>query len=188
MRALLLNGARDDGEAVDRAAGLLEGRLADRGWEVETITLRDVEIRGCVGCFACWIKTPGECIIDDTAREVARLTVQSDLVAWLTPVTFGGYSSELKKAIDRTVPIASPFFEVVKGEIHHRKRYEDIARLLLLGSAADPNGAEATTFRALHERNALNIRPPAHAAEIVRDGADDATITATLSELLGEVL
>lgn len=188
MKALVLNGAREGGEVADRAAGVLTDLLAERGWDADVMTLRDVDIRNCTGCFACWVKTPGECIIDDAGRDVARRVVQSDLVAWLTPVTFGGYSSELKKALDRSIPVISPFFEMVDGEIHHRKRYERMPAMIALGASSDPDGGEATTFRALHERNARNMRPPTHAAAVVGSDADDAAIRDALAGLLEEVL
>jgi len=43
----------------------------------------------CTGCFQCWLKTPGLCVIDDDGRLLAGKFIQSDLVVLLTPVTFG---------------------------------------------------------------------------------------------------
>jgi multimeric flavodoxin WrbA len=188
MRALLLNGAREDGETVDRAAHLLTDLLAERGWDAHTMVLREEQIRGCMGCFACWVKTPGECIIDDAGREVARRTVQSNMVAWLSPVTFGGCSSQLKRAIDRTIPTVSPLFEAHAGEIHHRKRYQSTPALAAVGASPDPAGAEAATFRGLHERNALNMRPPSHGVCVLHEDSDDPAIRQALTGLLEEVL
>ena len=45
-----------------------------------------------------------------------------DLVIYLTPVTFGGYSSELKRMVDHQIQNISPFFTSVQGEIHHQRR------------------------------------------------------------------
>jgi AraC-like DNA-binding protein len=42
----------------------------------------------------------GVCVIDDFGLEAARMAVQSDVLIFLSPVTSGGYSSELKKAVD----------------------------------------------------------------------------------------
>lgn len=72
------------------------------GWEVEPFILHDMEIHHW-GCFGCWVQTPGVCVIDDAGRDVARAVIQSDLAVFLIPVTFGGYSSELKKAVDRLI-------------------------------------------------------------------------------------
>ena len=83
-----------------------------------------MEIRPCIGCFGCWVQTPGECLIDDAARQIAPAIIGSDLVIYLTPVTFGGYSSELKKALDRCICLILPFFTKIDGEMHHKPRYD----------------------------------------------------------------
>jgi len=50
-----------------------------------------------MGCFGCWNKTPGTCVMKDDSAKIAKAVVNSDLLIFLTPITFGGYSSELKK-------------------------------------------------------------------------------------------
>ena len=101
MKAVILDGTRDGREVESAAREMLLSEVESRASEVTTFPLREMDIRHCLGCFGCWIKTPGECVIDDDAREIARAVSQSDLVVYLTPVTFGGYSSELKKTLDR---------------------------------------------------------------------------------------
>ncbi len=110
-----------------------------------------------MGCFVCWIKTPGICVRDDIARKVARDVVQSDVLIYITPVTFGGYSSELKKALDRNIPIILPFFQKIKGEIHHKARYDHYPNLLVIGYLDKPNPEYEETFNFLVGRNALNM-------------------------------
>ncbi len=85
-------------------------------WEAENLILRDIDIAPCVGCFGCWLQTPGISLIDDAAREVTRKIMGSDLVAYVTPITFGGYLSDLKKALDRSIGLISPFFTRIGGE------------------------------------------------------------------------
>jgi multimeric flavodoxin WrbA len=101
MKALLLDGSRDNESDLNAIKNTFQKELRSKGWDVEAIMLKTLDISPCNGCFKCWIKTPGICITNDVAREVSRKFVQSDLVVLLTPVTFGGYSSELKKALDR---------------------------------------------------------------------------------------
>ena len=103
MKALLLNGAKVGDAAVDRVGAVLLDELQARGWAVDAFVLRDLAIAPCSGCFGCWTKTPGRCGTDDASQTLARLFVHCDLLALLTPVTFGGYSSELKKAMDRMI-------------------------------------------------------------------------------------
>jgi len=46
----------------------------------------------------------------------------SELVVLLTPITFEGYCSELKKAVDRVIPLILPYFLFVRHEVHHIRR------------------------------------------------------------------
>ena len=101
MKALILNGERKGENVLDFLQEAVVHAISDDGWLVETVVLREKKIAWCTGCFGCWTKTPGTCVIDDFGRILANKVVQSDLMIYLTPVTFGGYSSELKKAIDR---------------------------------------------------------------------------------------
>ena len=142
-----------------------------------------MQIAPCLGCFGCWQRTPGVCVIDDAGREVARLAARCDLLVFFTRITFGGYSSELKKAVDRLIPNISPFFTRVGGEVHHRLRYAGAPRLLAVGLAAGPDEEAEGIFRELVERNAINGRNPAHAAAIVYDGRPPDAIGAALDAM-----
>ena len=82
----------------------------------------------CIGCFACWLKTPGICVETDEGRAIAEAVVHSDTVIIVAPVTFGGYSSEIKKAQDRWIPLILPDFGVYHREIHHKPRYDRYPR------------------------------------------------------------
>jgi hypothetical protein len=93
--------------------------------------------------------------------------VQSDLTIYLTAVTFGGYSSELKKAVDRIICLLSPFFMRINGEVHHRPRYERYPRLVGVGVLSCPDEESERLFTTLVERNAINLHSPAHGAGVV---------------------
>ena len=165
MKAVIFNGARHDDLVIGAIEASLVKLLGENDWEVEAIALREKHIAGCLGCFGCWVKTPGICVIDDYGREATKKIVQSNLMIWLTPVTFGGYSSELKKALDRSIPILLPYFESYRGQIHHRMRYDKQPKLVVIGT--EPRNTDyGETFLALTERNVLNIRPPKHAAGV----------------------
>ena len=110
MKATILNGALPGDTFVDAAGIALQDALQAEGWTVTPWTLRDEKSAYCLGCFECWTKTPGLCRIDDAGRDVAASVIGSDLAIYLTPITFGGYSSELKKAVDRIICLISPFF------------------------------------------------------------------------------
>ena len=128
MKALVLNGSKTEKSTVNMVSDYLVDFLRINDHEVEVMVLRNEKIASCLGCFGCWLKTPGECVIKDAGSDLPRKVIQSDVVFLLTPVTFGMYSSELKKALDRfACPVLLPFFEKINGEIHHANRYEQIS-------------------------------------------------------------
>jgi multimeric flavodoxin WrbA len=167
VRALILNGAPADDDvsaAVERA---LDSALAGRGWDVQRVHLRDLTIAYCQGCFDCWVKTPGVCQTRDAARDVTRALARSDLLVLLSPVTFGGYSSELKKALDRSIGIVLPFFTRIRGEVHHRARYGRYPALLGVGVLNRASKEDERTFATLVSRNAINFHAPANTVVFV---------------------
>jgi multimeric flavodoxin WrbA len=157
MNALLLNGARESDIFSNKIGNKIINAGEKEGWKIDPIILRDKNIGPCRGCFNCWIKTPGQCIIKDDAQEVVQKIVKTDLLIYLTPIIFGGYSYHLKKVLDRSIGIIMPFFRKVEGEVHHKMRYKQYPYLLGIGIdySADPNNAKL--FDKLIERNSLNF-------------------------------
>ncbi|MBN2380488.1 flavodoxin family protein [candidate division WOR-3 bacterium] len=165
MKALILNGGEDKSFQTVEAALLRD--LEQRGLAVTALQMREMDIETCVGCFGCWIKTPGQCTINDAGRDVARQMITSDVVVYLTPVTFGGYSYHLKKVVDRFIPNILPFFRFYKKEIHHPQRYPNRPILIGLGILDKPDPEQERMFAELNLRNALNMEPPGFAAGVV---------------------
>jgi multimeric flavodoxin WrbA len=135
---------------------------------VRDFQLRNIPLAFCQGCFECWTRSPGLCKTDgDAGREIAAAMIASDLTVCLTRVTFGGYSSEIKKALDRMIGLVSPFFRRIEGEVHHRTRYRSYPSLAVVGITSEPDLEEERIFRTLVARNARNMDSPAHAASVL---------------------
>ena len=189
MRALILNGGPSRcGDTVDALQRTFTQELTENGWDVDPIVLRDLAIAYCQGEFDCCIATPGICKINDAARDVARAYIQSDLVILLTPVTFGGYSAELKKAVDRfAFPLLSPPFTRVHGETHHPRRYRRYPRLVAVGVQPHADAQSERIFRFLVARNALTMHAPAHAVGVITPQMEEYDIQAEVRRVLGAV-
>lgn len=173
-RALVLNGALADGRDVDAVAGRVADELERLGLIVRHVTLRDLQVAPCLGCFECWTRTPGVCKEKDAGRDLARAYVRSHLVAFVTPVTFGGYSSQLKKAVDRMLCVELPFFTRVGGEVHHRPRYARRPALLVIGVLPETSREQERIFHELVRRNAVNLQASAFASHVVVPPSDAA--------------
>jgi multimeric flavodoxin WrbA len=178
MNAIILNGGPADelGAACRKVRDAAAAAYLDRGWTVTSFDLDSLTIKPCRGCFACWLKHPGECAIKDDQEDYLKSYVASDAAVWITPVTFGGYSSALKKALDRTIPSILPFFTKRNGEIHHPGRYERRRRYVVFGILPHPDAEAEGIFRDLVARNALNMDALEARTAVLEDGLDESGI------------
>lgn len=182
MKALILDGSREEDPLTPVAVRGMTAALAERVDDVEPVALRDLDIAPCTGCFGCWVRTPGECVLVDDARDIVRAYVRSDIVVYATPVTFGGYSSPLKKMLDRILPVLDPRFTVVGGEVHHRLRYRRYPKTIGLGTLPAPDPEAERLFTTLVSRNGINVHQAAVAGVMV--GATDPGSARRLAEQL----
>jgi multimeric flavodoxin WrbA len=187
MRTLVLNGFRKGDSRWQEVAAILSEELINRGWPFEEIRLCEMDIADCAGCFSCWTRTPGICFVDDAGREIARRFAGCDLVVLFSPVTFGGYSSELKKALDRLIPLISPFFKSIQGEVHHRRRYDRYPALIGIGMTEDDGEEKNQIFRKLLRRNVINLHNPKNAVGIIVEREDPVRIREKVRDWLQEV-
>src|SRR5271157_4765419 len=187
--ALLLDGGSADDPTLALVHHTIDETLTAGSWEVDDWRLRRETITWCAGCFGCWVKTPGMCVHTDAGREVAARVARSDLLVYLTPVTFGGYSSELKKALDHLIPILLPDLKKTGSDTRHPQRYERVHDLLAVGTvpASEADSAETHTFRRLVQRNAMNLQPSHWAAGVVEGGTDDREVRVAVAALLGQI-
>ena len=168
-KVTILDGTRPGEKNLEPLLGVLKDQLKRTGAEVQTFTLRQIKLAHCIGCFGCWVETPGLCVEADAGREITKTVSHSQTVILFTPITFGGYSSELKRMVDRLVPLSLPHFTLFQGEVHHNPRYPDPPRLMGIGVQHEANSEEEAIFKALVGRNAINFHAPTYAAEVVRD-------------------
>jgi len=185
QKVVILDGSASSDPDLSPVLSILSDVLKGTGAHIETFPLREMKLAHCLGCFKCWLETPGICVEADAGREIAKAVIQSDTTVFFTPVTFGGYSPDLKKMVDRLVQIASPYFQMDHGEVHHPPRYARRPRFLIIGVQRRPNPHEAHIFRILAGRNAINFHPPSYAAEVVLATEDTDTLRQRLQTLLG---
>src|SRR3972149_461771 len=173
MKTVILNGARNEDRWNAVISRLLVEEISSLGHSTDLLTLEGIRIAPCTGCFGCWVKPPGMCVKDDAGRDVAKSALLCDLLVFLPPVTFGGYSSELKKAVDRLIPLLSPFFVRIGEEIHHGPRYPKYPPILGVGLLPAPDPEQERIFRTLVGRNAVNYHSPFHVATVIGPGGEE---------------
>ena len=57
-------------------------------------------IRHCVGCFGCWIKTPGKCVLKDGYDNLGELLSKSEKLTIISRCFYGCYSPFVKNVLD----------------------------------------------------------------------------------------
>jgi hypothetical protein len=117
-------------------------------------------VRHCVGCFGCWVKTPGQCVIADRAREFCAAIPRCDEVIIISKLTFGGLSPDVKAVLDRSIGYMLPFFRIVEGEMHHVQRFPSSPSFTYHFYQAAGKSAQKQTAQKLAAANALNFGSP----------------------------
>lgn len=188
QRTLILNGFESDDPMGARMSAMLSEAIARHSGTSKELCVRDLKLGYCTGCFGCFVRQPGACLFRDDARAVLESLIRSEVLVLTGRMAFGGYSSTLKRMVDRLLPVLLPFFFSVRGEFHHPARYDKLPRLVVIGVPPDaPQGAdpvEADVFRALVGRNAINLNAPTHACEIVESGSSDEAIARQMDSVL----
>ncbi|MBE6754041.1 MAG: flavodoxin family protein [Ruminococcaceae bacterium] len=112
-------------------------------------------IKNCIGCFGCWVKMPGECVIRDDYCEMGRLFSQAEQILLVSRPVYGGYSPFVKNVLDRALGYLHPYFVRRKGETHHKRRYDNKIKLrpIFYGRVTED---ERVIARRLVRANALN--------------------------------
>ena len=185
MKTLILNGNPAGKEEIlpNRVKDLVLEELKKKDWPVTIFDLNSMDINPCLGCFKCWVKTPGRCIIKDDQEKILKSIVGSEMLILFTPLTFGGYSSELKKMLDRTIPILLPFFTIINGEVHHLQRYKQRRHLVVIATLEQSHVEMEKIFHNLVKRNALNMAAPQSISLVLYEQNDVGVLRRQISEV-----
>ena len=111
----------------------------------------------CIGCFGCWLKTPGRCVIKDEYQEMGMKLSKVDELLIISKATFGSYSSAVKNVLDRSISYVSPYFVIRKGEMHHQERYHKNLKISAIFYGEDITEKEKETSVNLVVANAVNL-------------------------------
>ena len=159
MRITILNGEPEITSAFGEYLSEVARQLAYSGNAVTTLDLRELDLKGCSGCFGCWVKTPGECVKRDDSAQICRAAINADLLLLASPITMGFTTALLKRAVDQMIGLLHPNFIVEDGEVHHRARYAHYPKFgLLLGAGSGSDAEDIEIITALWSRTARNMK------------------------------
>lgn len=112
-KVLVINGSprKDEGFTFFYLQHLLKG-FEEAGAEVEVVNVYDkrINIEPCRGCFTCWTKTNGVCVINDDANELLKKIDNVYLTVYAFPLYISSIPAKLKALFDRRFIFLQPFF------------------------------------------------------------------------------
>lgn len=126
------------------------------GNDTKYFDLSSLKIANCMGCFRCWTKTPGKCVIRDDATAVYPCIAKSNKVIYVSKLKYGGYDSVMKTMLERAIPIQQAFIRIHNDETHHVQRAVTPKQATII-AYGDIDEEERNIFRNLVARNASNM-------------------------------
>lgn len=124
--------------------------------DVVSFDLSHMKIAPCVGCFGCWTRTPGKCVIRDDAVRVYPRLAESDTAIYVSRVRYGGYDMVMKTMLERAIPVQQSFIRLLDGETHHVQRAV-VPKKATIVAYGVRDREEEDLFRRLVARNAKNM-------------------------------
>ena len=113
----------------------------------------------CQGCFGCWMKTPGTCVLKDGLQHLGSVIAQSHELILASRCCYGGFSPEVKRAMDRSISDSLPFFTYRGGKLHHILR-DHRAPALTVCFYGPMTDFERETAERMAQANRVNMGSP----------------------------
>ena len=158
MKALIISDKEYQTDQYTKLSQALDDYLRKRDFEIEQVQIGGGDLAFCRGCFGCWVKKPGECVMNDGISQINQKSMNADVVIYLCPVVFGQFSANIKYVIDRWLPNMLPFFETrPDGSTMHPPRYDDYPKQIMIGYAENLSEHEAQLFSDVTKKHRSNV-------------------------------
>lgn len=146
MQLLIVNTLSKDDPAALEAIQELCMTVPD----CKVIHTYEMDLRPCVGCNFCWLKTPGICSIKDGYEEILKGYLAYDATVFLAGTAMNFVDHRMKNVIDRVLPLVTMYIKITDGQCRHELRYDKKYRFgLLYAGTADRNYLNAWMKRVM---------------------------------------
>lgn len=99
MKVLIINGSPRAEGNTSIALREMENVFREEGLEVETLSIGNEDIRGCIACGQC--ASTGKCVFDDIVNAVAEKFEKADGLVVASPVYYASANATLIALLDR---------------------------------------------------------------------------------------
>ncbi len=131
------------------------------GEDMKVVSFDSKSITPCIGCWDCWLKTPGRCVINDAMSQHYHDYMNSEHVIVLCDTAQGFIHHSAKAFIDRSIPHYLPYIELIDGECNHVPRYAHYPKLTFYFDADDLSAQEEVVIEDYLYRTAYQYKSKA---------------------------
>ena len=121
---------------------------ARAGAQTELHHLGNYHIGQCQGCFACWFRSPGQCVQHDDMEKLLRAYQSADVVCFGSPVYSWNMTALLKNFVDRLIPLKSPLLTEQNGNFDMADAAQRQQRFVAVSNCGFPGENNFAIIRA----------------------------------------
>lgn len=156
MKILILNGnPKADYVEFDSYIEDLKQSLGHKSHETKNIMLRNLQLHDCIGCYTCWLKTPGVCCFNDGIEDILKEYLAADVVILASPIIMYYVSALLKRVNDRLLPFGHPFLVLRDNRMAHVPRYSHYPKTTLLLDNQEESNRESLELIEMVYKNSV---------------------------------
>ncbi len=116
------------------------------------------KMAACKGFYDCWLKTPGICALHDGTQYLGKEIASCGEFIIVSKNLYGGFSKEMKNALDRSISFALPFFQVRNKELHHQARCVNSGKMqVYIYNADEISNTDKISISEIAKANAINM-------------------------------
>ena len=121
MKILVLNGSpKEKSDTFRMTEAFLKGLNRNGEHEVTVVRVIDKDIAPCRGCFGCWERMDGHCVMEDDQNAILDIYREADIIIWSFPLYCYGMPGHLKALLDRTIPLVKmKMVQEENGTVRH---------------------------------------------------------------------
>ncbi len=110
--------------------------------------LCEYNIEQCRGCFSCWFRSPGRCVLKDDMLQLLYAYQSADVVCFGSPVYSWNMTALLKNFVDRLVPLKSPLLMQKDGHFDMEDSQKRKQRYVTISNCGFPGENNFDIIRA----------------------------------------
>lgn len=99
MKIVILQGSPNRDGSTNLLVESFSKGAREKGHEVKRFDVAKMNINSCGGCVACGYEGP--CVMKDDNEIIKKEILSSDMLVFATPLYYYGFTSQIKRVIDR---------------------------------------------------------------------------------------